>query len=257
MSADETMKETTQEAPATGSPEVEEASAKRPTKRWPIILGVALVVVIAAGIGFFVWHEQPSFCNAICHTPMDAINATYDQEPGAPGIDKYGNEVKNTMGLLAVSHQANDLDVTCLECHVPQMSEQITEGIEWATGNYDVVENKNGQYLPPETTLEDLVEARQAAGLIDEGHAEQFCLTSGCHVTADGDAMTLEDLKESTAGLAHNPHDFYHGDVDCSDCHKAHRASINICSECHANAELPEGWLTYAEGLDVYVPVAA
>ncbi|MDU1389817.1 MAG: salivary glue protein Sgs-3, partial [Eggerthella sp.] len=41
------------------------------TRKWPIVVGVVVVVLIAAGAGFWVWHEQPSFCAAICHTPMD------------------------------------------------------------------------------------------------------------------------------------------------------------------------------------------
>ena len=68
-------------------------------------MGVVAVVLIAAGAGFWVWHEQPSFCNAICHTPMDQYNATYDQEPNTAGVDKWGNEVKNTSSMLCVSHK--------------------------------------------------------------------------------------------------------------------------------------------------------
>lgn len=248
MSADEMKEETTAETPAASSSETKEASAQKPKKKWPIVTAVVVIVVAVAGIGFWVWHEQPSFCNAICHTPMDAINEQYAQEPGAPGFDKYKNEVANTNGMLAVSHQDGDLNVTCLECHVPQLSEQIGEGIMWVGGDYEVVENKEGQLLPTEKTLEDLVVAR---GL----QPEQFCLASGCHANEDGSAMTIEDLKEETSDLAHNPHDFKHGDVACSDCHKAHRASINTCSECHADAEIPEGWLTFSEAQDVDVPV--
>lgn len=250
MSADEVKEETAAEQPAESSSETKEASAKKPASKKPIVIGVIVVVLIAAAAGFWVWHEQPSFCNAICHTPMDAINATYDQEPGAAGIDKYGNAVANTNGMLAVSHQDGDLNVTCLECHVPQISEQIGEGISWVGGNYEVVENKDGQMLPTEKTLEDLVVARGLA-------PEQFCLTSGCHVNEDGNAMSIEDLKEETSDLAHNPHDFQHGDVACSDCHKAHRASVNTCSECHADAEIPEGWLTFSEAQDLDIPVVA
>lgn len=250
MSADEVKEETAAEQPAESSSEAKEASAKKPASKKPIVIGVIVVVLIAAAAGFWVWHEQPSFCNAICHTPMDAINATYDQEPGAAGIDKYGNAVANTNGMLAVSHQDGDLNVTCLECHVPQISEQIGEGISWVGGNYEVVENKDGQMLPTEKTLEDLVVARGLA-------PEQFCLTSGCHVNEDGSAMSIEDLKEETSDLAHNPHDFQHGDVACSDCHKAHRASVNTCSECHADAEIPEGWLTFSEAQDLDIPVVA
>ncbi len=29
--------------------------------------------------------------------------------------------------------------------------------------------------------------------------------------------------------------------------HKAHRASVMYCTQCHAQAEAPEGWLSMAE----------
>ena len=45
-------------------------SAKKRTRKWPIVVGVVVVVLVAAGAGFLVWHEQPGFCNAICHSPM-------------------------------------------------------------------------------------------------------------------------------------------------------------------------------------------
>ena len=59
-------------------------SKKRKTdRRWPIVAAVVAVVVAVASGGFWVWHEQPSFCNAICHTPMDRLRCgTYDQQPG-------------------------------------------------------------------------------------------------------------------------------------------------------------------------------
>ena len=58
---------------------------KRKGRRWPIVVGVIAAVVVAAGAGFWVWHEQPSFCAAICHTPMDEYLETYEQEPGTTG----------------------------------------------------------------------------------------------------------------------------------------------------------------------------
>ena len=82
-------------------------SKKRKTdRRWPIVAAVVAVVVAVAGGGFWVWHEQPSFCNAICHTPMDPYVAAFDQQPGTAGVDKWGNEVSNTSSMLAVVHAA-------------------------------------------------------------------------------------------------------------------------------------------------------
>ena len=66
----------------------EQALPKKPKKKMGITLGVIAAVIIVAGAGFFVWHEQPSFCNAICHIPMDPYYETYDQEPNTEGVDK-------------------------------------------------------------------------------------------------------------------------------------------------------------------------
>ncbi len=38
-----------------------------------------------------------------------------------------------------------------------------------------------------------------------------------------------------------------HGENQCSDCHKAHRASVNACSQCHNDAPIPEGWISAAD----------
>ncbi|WP_314039437.1 cytochrome c3 family protein [Slackia exigua] len=41
-----------------------------------------------------------------------------------------------------------------------------------------------------------------------------------------------------------NPHVAQHEQAECSDCHKAHRASSNACSECHNDTPIPDGWVT-------------
>ena len=55
-----------EEKGAAGGP----APKKRPKRGW-IVAGAVAAVIVVAGAGFWVWHEQPSFCNAICHSPMD------------------------------------------------------------------------------------------------------------------------------------------------------------------------------------------
>ena len=114
MSEEETKVEAATEAPATEGSTTEEAAPKKKGKKWPIVVGVVVVVLIAAGAGFWVWHEQPSFCAAICHTPMDEYLETYEQEPGTTGVDKWGNEVSNTNAMLAVSHKAQGNGLACL-----------------------------------------------------------------------------------------------------------------------------------------------
>lgn len=34
-------------------------AAKKGKKKWPVVVGVVAVVIVAAGAGFWVWHEQP------------------------------------------------------------------------------------------------------------------------------------------------------------------------------------------------------
>ena len=55
--------ETTDEAVKAEGAEAGEAAPKKKGKKWPIVVGVVAVVLIAAGAGFWVWHEQPSFCD--------------------------------------------------------------------------------------------------------------------------------------------------------------------------------------------------
>ena len=219
---------------------VEEKSAKKGKKKWPIVVGVVAVVLVAAGAGFWTWHEQPSFCSAICHTPMDAYGVTYEEGT----TDKYGNEVSGAAqhSMLAFSHKELN-NSACMDCHVPTMSEQIAEGIGWVTGNYVIAgEQKNGSgmtYLDKRTTA-DLTEARGVP-------ADEFCLNEACH------NMTRADLKDMTEDLSEsrNPHNFQHGDYDCGICHQAHAQSVNYCSSCHADAPIPEGWLSVSQAKQI------
>jgi len=67
-------------------------------------------------------------------------------------------------------------------------------------------------------------------------------------VTADGaDLTTRQQLIEATADLSFNHHVAQHGQRECSDCHKVHRASVLVCADCHNEAQLPEGWITPEE----------
>ena len=219
----------------------EAPASKKPKKKLGIIAGVAAAVIVVAGAGFWVWHEQPSFCGAICHTPMDPYLDTYEQDYNAAGVDKWGNEVENTKGMLVVSHKmvkdADGENLDCLSCHVPTLSEQVSEGLAWVTGSYDVVDNPTYKLVLPETSLEDLTAARGT-------DPDSFCMNEACHDNGEGAAMTREDLIEATADMTRNPHVAQHGEVACSDCHKAHRASVNYCTGCHADAPVPEGWIS-------------
>ncbi len=203
-------------------------AAKRNEKRHRlgITLGCVVVVLVVAGAGFAVWHEQPSFCNAICHDPMDPYLPTFEATPGESAVDKWGNEVEDAGSMLAAVH--NQVGKTCMDCHVPQLDEQMTEGAEWVTGSYDSTLG--------ERTATQLVEAR---GL---ENSDEFCMNSSCH------PYGREELEKKTAWMGKiNPHTPQHGDQKCTTCHKAHRASVNYCTQCHTDAIVPDGWLSYTD----------
>jgi hypothetical protein len=189
----------------------DEASAKQPIdeaptaeatpkkKKWPIIVIVIVLVVAAAGVGFYFWHEQPSFCNAICHTPMDNyVEGYYD----------------DNSGKLSNTHEQNG--IKCLDCHEAVLSEQITEGIEWITGNYSV----------------------DSSGNITDGTltaTKDFC--TRCHNWDDVVASTAD--WGGVSGV--NPHSSHQGSLACSSCHSVHGTSTLYCNSCHT-WQLPDGW---------------
>jgi len=202
-------------------------------RRWPIVLGVIAVVFLAAGVGFTQWHAQPSFCGAICHTPMDPYVATYNQTPGATGLDRFNQEIANTNGMMAVVHK--EVEVDCLGCHSPTIGEQVSEGMKWITGNYSIPLK---QYK-----LNELVVARGLSS------GDAFCLNEICHHLADdGSTITSrEELITATSHLSRNVHLGQHGTNQCDTCHKSHSASTVLCTQCHLDVVLPEGWLTDAQ----------
>lgn len=99
-----------------------EEPRKRKKRRKPLLSITIFAVVAIIGIaGFNVAHEQPQFCNLICHQPMD------------PYVEGY---VSNDPSLLAAAHEG--VEVSCLNCHNSSIGEQLKEGLAWATGNYEL-----------------------------------------------------------------------------------------------------------------------
>lgn len=209
----------------------------RSKKKVGATVGVILVVVIAAGAGFMVWHDTPSFCDAICHKSMDGYRPTYEATPGEPGEDKWGNEVSDARAMLASAHREYG-ELVCVDCHVPSTLEQAVEGIEFL----------GDSYVAPleERSLDDVMYYRGSNILQyfsyegTELASEEFCLNDSCH------RLTMDDLVATTANYPVNPHQWaVDTDASCSDCHKAHRASIMACE---GNEDyLPAGWLTATE----------
>lgn len=223
-----------------GSVNTEAKPKKRSRKRVWATVGVIAVVVIALGAGLLVWHEQPSFCAAICHN-MDPYYDTYQQENNAAGVDKYGNEVSDTSTMLAVVHRTNETtgmsDITCLQCHEPTIAEQANEGINWVTGNY---------YAP----LTEVTAGEMRAW--HEAESSTFCANENCHsylLGSDG-LVDQSKLEQTTMDMEFNPHEAYHSnDMQCTTCHKSHRASVMQCTACHEHSDvaIPDGWLTAQE----------
>lgn len=224
-----------------------EPAPKRKGKKKFAIIGVVIVVLVAVGAGMMVWHESPDFCSTMCHIE-DAYVKNYLQEQGAPGVDKYGHEVTNTNAMMAVMHRATKAtakpEIVCVDCHVPNMAELAHDGLNFATGNYPLPRDE-----------------RTAAQLMtwDGKPGESFCANGRCHVYLLGDDGNLDygKLEASTKSRAFNPHERHHQNLslDCTACHKGHRASTIVCTGCHehANVQLPDGWISYSDSRQIMV----
>lgn len=229
--AEEQMKNEATVAESEATEKAEKGKKKRFTKKvgrfyqWQVVTAVLVVVVAIGGIGFWNFHNTPEFCDFLCHNPQDPYNPTYYSEPGQPATDKWGNQVADASGMLSATHRAY-ADANCLSCHEPTLQEQMTEGIEWVTGNF---------YNPlSERSLDNLQRWHNVEGTT-------FCLNESCH------NMAKSDLTDATANLERNPHSWHHSEYTCSDCHKSHRASVMVCTQCHDDAQVPTGWLSYDE----------
>jgi hypothetical protein len=227
-------------AEAEGQPKGKKPKKKISKRKKLTIVAVIVVVLVAAGGGMLVWHESPSFCSTLCHIEGTYVD-NYMQEQNAPGTDKYGNEVSNSNAMLAVLHRETKAtaksEIVCVDCHTPNIAELAHDGMNYVTANYPLPRN--------ERTLSGLQSW-------DEKTGESFCANSGCHVYLLGDngELDYDKLEASTAGRAFNPHEQHHAalKLECSSCHKGHRASTVVCTGCHQheNVELPDGWVDYA-----------
>ena len=60
-------------------------------------------------------------------------------------------------------------------------------------------------------------------------------------------AVEREALTELYAEQDFNQHATQHGEVACTDCHRVDETPVLTCTQCHDEAVVPEGWLTYDE----------
>lgn len=196
--------------------EPSEPAKKKPRKKL-VVLGVVVAVLVAAGAGFWVWHEQPSFCATVCHDTMGSYLETYENSD-----------------YLVASHANQGL--TCLDCHVPTLSEQVAELQVQLSGDYRV----------PLAKMET---------------DDSFCLRDGCHTREEVDNNTVTTADGTTvnphtttidpnAAQMKSPHGKDGSTLACSTCHTSHRASAEIqycydachhtktfekCTSCHEN----------------------
>ena len=208
-----------------------------------LIVGVIVLILAAAGVGMLVWHEQPSFCSTMCHIEGTYVD-NYMQEQDASGYDKYGNSVTNTNAMLAVLHRNTKAtakpEMVCVDCHEPNIMELAQDGLHYLMGSYPMPRD--------ERSLSRMTSWDGKAG-------ETFCANENCHVYLLGDdgMLDYDKLEKSTQSRMFNPHEQHHEvlSLECSDCHKGHRASTLVCTGCHEHADvaLPEGWLTYDENM--------
>ncbi|MBS6939919.1 MAG: cytochrome c3 family protein [Slackia piriformis] len=170
--------------------------------RW-IAVGVVAAVLVLAGAGFWVWHEQPSFCNAVCHSPMDKYVETYYE--GDPG-------------KLVTAHAAQG--DACLDCHEAEITTQVSEVMAWVSDDYPMGED----------------------GLLATGKefaTEEFCTNGGCHAMTDVVDATWGFAGNDEK---YNPHSSHQdNNLECGDCHRVHETSTLYCAKCH-DMNLPEGW---------------
>lgn len=234
-----------EESQAVEKPKAPTAKKKRSRNMKLAITGIVVVALAAVGVGMTVWHEQPGFCSTVCHIEGDYVD-NYMQEQGVVGTDKYGNVVSNTNAMMSVLHR-NTLatampEIRCVECHVPNMVELAHDGMNFVTGSYTIPRNE-----------------RSASDLMswDGKTSESFCANESCHVYLLGNdgELSYDKLEAITASNDFNPHEQHHANLslECTDCHKGHRASTVVCTACHehADVELPDGWVTYDDSMQL------
>ncbi|MDR3053309.1 MAG: cytochrome c3 family protein [Coriobacteriales bacterium] len=181
---------------------------KKSVKKTLLITAIVLVVMVGGVAGTYaVLHDDPGFCNALCHSPMDPYVASYEQ-----GISIKKDQ--SSAVLLVARHKESAADINCLSCHEPSFEEQIAEGMKWISGEFN-------EPLKP---------------LRYDG--KEFCLRPECHEGIE----TEDDLARATENLEFNPHDSHMPDLACDQCHQVHEQSEMMCRQCHSGAELPAGW---------------
>jgi hypothetical protein len=190
------------------------------------VIGIVVVLVVAAGVVGVKYHEKPQFC-AICH----------NMQPYLDSWDGVKTSSIDNSPLLANDHAKNN--VICLDCHEAKINQQVSELITYATKD-------------------------TSAPMTQRKFPDSFCLK--CHGTRDEVAektkdytITLNDVPENildtfskagyqftktvsinphtipVASNAANPHEPGGTLPACNNCHSMHREQpdLNYCFSCH------------------------
>lgn len=215
---DETNREEARAAAARGAEEVGAATSevtagagagaeppkkKRRGRAVAVVVGVVAVVLVAAGAGFMVWHQQPSFCNAICHSPMD------------PYVESYYSDDESLM--VAVHREDGQV---CLDCHETTLEGQINEATAWLSGDFD-----------DPMKVRRLGTTEFCFRCHDDGNPDNGM-----------DWAEIQASTEGFQGTSRNPHDSHQGMLDCYSCHFMHGKSTLYCQKCHSDVTVPDSW---------------
>lgn len=181
-----------------------QSKAKRSAKQRRITLLAAMVGVVVlsvAGVVLWKFHEEPRFCSTFCHM-----------------MEPY---VVSWNGSDSMAHAHGQEGVTCLHCHEPTIQEQIQELAIYVLGDYQ---------LPlPERRFEMAwcLRCHEHDSYRSIADRTQDYAVSGILVNPHERTVDFDNLLD--------PHSTGRGEVECQECHKAHRESpgIEYCYGCH------------------------
>lgn len=113
-----------------------------------------------------------------------------------------------------LAHKHQKAGVGCLECHEVTLQKQKEH----------LAKSKKKTQTPLE----------------EREYGSEVCFR--CHGSYKDLAERTKDFKDR--GLGKNPHKSHYGEIDCNMCHKAHRDSVDYCSQCHQPGIKKPGWKT-------------
>jgi hypothetical protein len=114
-----------------------------------------------------------------------------------------------------LDHKHGKSGIGCLECHqlTPQQEKQHVAKFNKKTYKFPLEEREYGN---------------------------EMCFR--CHGNYKDIIERLKDYRGK--GLSRNPHESHYGEMDCNLCHKAHKTSIDYCSQCHQPVVNKPSWKT-------------